>query len=62
MVTSTKDNELYYLSGQIERAKKARDLHHLLGAPSTRDLKARITQNLIKDGDRRRRISHSNLK
>ena len=38
-----------YTNQQEMRASKARDLHHMLGAPSTYDLKSIITQNLIKD-------------
>ena len=49
MVISTRHNELYYSSRQIERAKKAKDLNHSLGAPSTRDLKTLMAQNLTKD-------------
>ena len=49
MVTITEEFKKLYSNRQIMRARKARDLHHLLGAPSPQDLKAIIIQNLIKD-------------
>ena len=47
MVISTKEMSQLYTNRQIMRAGRARDLYHLLGAPSVQDLKAIITQNLI---------------
>ena len=49
MVTTTEELKELYSNRQIMRARKACDLHHLLGAPSFQDLKAIITQKLIKD-------------
>ena len=42
-------DDSFYPFRRITRAKKARELYHLLGAQSVRALKALITQNHIKD-------------
>ena len=49
MVITTKDIDHLYTKKQKMRALRAKDLHHALGSPSTYDLKAIITQNLIQD-------------
>ena len=38
-----------YTCRQIMSARKARDLHHSLEAPSIQDVKTIVIQNLIKD-------------
>ena len=44
---TVEDNEQYYSQQQIARAKAARDLLHLVGFPSLKDLKKIITMNAI---------------
>ena len=48
-VISIKDNKSYHSPRQISRAKQTKDLHHSLGAPSAKDLKAMIFQKLSKN-------------
>jgi hypothetical protein len=46
---SVEENKKMFTDRQVERAKKARQLYHALGTPSTKDFKAIITMNAIKN-------------
>ena len=41
------ENKAFYTNRQFARAKKARELYHALGTPSTQDFKAMLQMNLI---------------
>jgi hypothetical protein len=43
------ENKLMFTESQVERAKRARQLYHALGTPSTKDFKTIITMNAIKN-------------
>ena len=46
-MTSVKENIKNYNKKQIEGAREARKLYHIMGAPSPRNFKAILRQNLI---------------
>ena len=48
-LTTLEENKKFFTPREFERAKKARDLYHALGTPSTTDLKAMIRMNLIRN-------------
>ena len=48
-ITTLKENKEGFTARQIERAKAARKLLHIVGAPTVADLKAVLRQNLIKN-------------
>jgi hypothetical protein len=48
-VTTVAENRKNYSTAQFERAKKARKLYHILGAPSTSNYKKILRGNMIKD-------------
>jgi hypothetical protein len=47
MVQTVQENESFYTTREVERAKKARMLLHTLGCPTIQDLKAIIRMNTI---------------
>ena len=47
MLNTVEENKTFYTERQFERAKRARDLFHVLGTPSTNDFKAIIHLNMI---------------
>ena len=48
-VNSVEENKAMYTERQFERAKKAKELYYALGTPSTRDFKAIVRSNGIKN-------------
>ena len=48
-VTTTEDNSQPYTHRQIERAKEARKLYHIIGTPTVQNFKAIIKSNQIKN-------------
>ena len=49
MITTLEENKTFYTDRQFERAKRARDMFHALGAPSVQNVKAAISMGLIKN-------------
>ena len=49
MITTIKENELYYTPRQIEQAQQARKLMHTLGFPTVDNLRKMIQSNAIDD-------------
>jgi hypothetical protein len=48
-INSVEENKLMFTDCQVERAKAAQQLYHALGTPSTKDFKAIITMNAIRN-------------
>ena len=49
MIQTVEENKKYYTKRQLDDANKARELYHILGAPSTPAFKSMIRMNQIKD-------------
>ena len=47
MLNTVKENEQFYTSRQLAKAKMARKLYHNVGTPSLRDFKAIVRMNAI---------------
>ena len=47
LLNTIDENKAFYTHWQFEKAKRARDLYHVLGTPSTHDFKAILRMNII---------------